>query len=527
MTRRNDGILSTAEVDRLATLVEEAARATRGAPKRFVEPARGTLDRAKSKRHHIVFGRRGSGKTSMLQKALNDLSLDRRPASFVDLEAFKQHSYPDVLLSVLIASFRDYSKWFEQVALNPSNKTSFWQRFFGARPTRPPLSKKHVETLRQKLQTNIADLESLLYSTDASELVQTQRRCSEQEARAGASAGITVPAMGIGADAAISEKQQVSNEIIERSKKSKIDYLHRHIIEYQSLVDEIIATGQGDVYCVLDDLYHLRKDDQVHVVDYFHRIAKGRSFWLKIGTIRHRTEWYRHGQPPLGMKLGDDCDEIDLDITLEKYELAREFLFKILNQLVTEAGLPSYRSLLADGAVNRLVLTICRKSIDHARERGINQRGEKIGAEDVNAAAGEHDSTKREELRRDTHGERPMLEKALTSVQDFCLGNKVNCFLVERDRDTPGQWLINELLDLRFLHLASSRQTVRDEQGKLFSCYLLDVSQYTGARKRRELDLVEFWTREGIDRLRRSKYVLDSAKLVDARPGGEAAPRSE
>jgi Ni2+-binding GTPase involved in maturation of urease and hydrogenase len=46
------------------------------------------LDRAKSRRHHILFGRRGSGKTSLLRKAGSDLTLSRIPIAFIDLEAF-------------------------------------------------------------------------------------------------------------------------------------------------------------------------------------------------------------------------------------------------------------------------------------------------------------------------------------------------------------------------------------------------------------------------------------------------------
>jgi hypothetical protein len=49
-------ILDTAEVKRLSQLVEEATRSTQEGAKRFVEPAEGTLDRAKSRRHHIIFG---------------------------------------------------------------------------------------------------------------------------------------------------------------------------------------------------------------------------------------------------------------------------------------------------------------------------------------------------------------------------------------------------------------------------------------------------------------------------------------
>lgn len=50
------------QIDDLLTLIEEASRASKYNVTRFIEPAQGTLRRAKSKRHHLIFGRRGSGK---------------------------------------------------------------------------------------------------------------------------------------------------------------------------------------------------------------------------------------------------------------------------------------------------------------------------------------------------------------------------------------------------------------------------------------------------------------------------------
>ena len=94
--------LNSAEVDRLLVLCEEVMRATPEGAHRFIEPAPGVLSRAKSRQHSIIFGRRGSGKSSLLRKTAADLTIDRRPISFVDMETFKGHSYPDVLISVLI-----------------------------------------------------------------------------------------------------------------------------------------------------------------------------------------------------------------------------------------------------------------------------------------------------------------------------------------------------------------------------------------------------------------------------------------
>jgi hypothetical protein len=87
--------------------------------KYFIEPTPGVLDKAKNKRHHIIFGRRGSGKSSLLRKVAADLTITRTPIAYVDLEQFKGHSYPDVLISVLINTLMEFKKWLDTAATNP------------------------------------------------------------------------------------------------------------------------------------------------------------------------------------------------------------------------------------------------------------------------------------------------------------------------------------------------------------------------------------------------------------------------
>lgn len=526
MQKRNE-LLTTPQVDKLVTIVEEATRATRDAPRRFIEPARGTLDRAKSRRHHLIFGRRGSGKTSLLRKAGADLSLRRAPVAFIDLEGFKGHKYPDVLISVLIETLHAFDKWLTTAGVTPGNKTSFWNRVFGAKPERPPLDRKRVAALRERVKSQITELDQLLHSEDDAQLTSSVRDVNTTTAETAAAAKVGLDAsvkIGAEASARSASRMEAARETTEKGRRNKIDYLHRHIIDFQKLFEEIVDASASDAYVFLDDLYHISRSDQPHVLDYFHRIVKGRSVWLKVGTIRHRTDWYRHGDPPIGIKLGDDCDDIDLDITLEKYELARTFLLQVLDQLIHEAGLKGHAQLLASTGTERLVLasggvardflTIFRRSIDVARERASTYRGETIGAEDVNVAAGEHDTAKRDELKRDTIGERSELEHALYQIQQFCIGNSVNCFLIERDVESKGEALVSELVDLRFVHVVESRTSVRDAPGKLFTGYMLDISQYTGERRRREMQILEFWKREELGRIRRPKYVLDPATLV-------------
>jgi len=222
----------------------------------------------------------------------------------------------------------------------------------------------------------------------------------------------------------------------------------------------------------------------------------------------------------VGVKLGDDADDIDLDLTLEKYSLAREFLVKVLRSFVNDCAGLSVPQILNEGAVDRLVLAsggvardflaIFRRAVDVARERGEDHRGPKIGSEDVNVAAGEHENSKREELKRDAVDDQKEIEKQFDKIVDFCVdGAKANLFLLDKSVSGAEVDLIHELVDLRLIHLVRSRITVSKRPGKIFEGYMLDVSQYTGSRKRHNFELVNFWKQEDTEGLRRVKLIYE------------------
>ena len=293
-------------------------------------------------------------------------------------------------------------------------------------------------------------------------------------------------------------------------------------MDYQNIFRDMGSVCDGDSYLFLDDLYHIRRLDQPNVIDYFHRIAKGNNLWLKIGTIRHRSRWYLNGDPPTGLKTGDDADEIDLDLTLEKFDLTKGFLVSVLHGFVTECKDLELDQILNEGAVDRLVLAsggvardflaIFRRAVEVARQRGDDYRGERIGSEDVNVAAGEHEPSKREELKRDTLEDQAQIEAEFEKVVRFCLDSAgANLFLLEKS-STGQEWgLIQELVDLRLIHLVRSRLTVRAHPGRLYEAYMLDLSQYAGSRKRREFEIVKFWGNDSADLLRREKLIYGEA----------------
>jgi hypothetical protein len=421
------------------------------------------------------------------------------------------------LISVLIEFFRSLQLWLDEAAVARRNQTKIWKRWF-SQPNKGPLARSDAAAISAEIGQVLTDLELLLHEQDNAEIERRSQVSATEAADVRASVGVPA-APGVGLSAGSSLERGQTDEMLEKLRRSKANYLHRKILDYQRLLKKIVDLADADGLLILDDLYYIRRADQPLVVDYFHRLTKNQRLWLKVGTIRHRSTWYLRGDPAVGTKLGDDADEINLDITLETYRTAKTFLTTVLAEIASEPGIET-SDFLTDGAVDRLVLasggvardflSITNKAITVGRERGKTFRGTKVNTEDVNQACGEHEATKREELSSDAGNDQSALMEAFERVRSFCLNEKkVNCFLVEKDLATPGYQQIQELVDLRLLHRVKSRVTVRDRPGKIYEAYLLDLSQYTGERKKRDMSMIDFWKSGAEDELRRTALIYE------------------
>jgi hypothetical protein len=126
-----------------------------------------------------------SGKSSLLAKAAAELTIDRRPIVIVDLEEFKGHTYPDVLISVLIRTLTEFDKWLSTAGINPGTKKSFWQFLFGSVPKRPALKKRLVAELTDELKVLRGELDGLLYSPDEADHITKDEASSDVQAKVG------------------------------------------------------------------------------------------------------------------------------------------------------------------------------------------------------------------------------------------------------------------------------------------------------------------------------------------------------
>ncbi|MFG0603593.1 hypothetical protein ACF8PL_25755 [Delftia sp. WSY_4] len=249
--------------------------------------------------------------------------------------------------------------------------------------------------------------------------------------------------------------------------------------------------------------------------------------WLKIGTIKHRSQWYKHSDPPIGVKLGDDAKEINLDISLEKFETLKELLKKILTNIISEKSELKIKDLINDTAVDRLLIAsggvtrdfigIFSSSISIARDRGPqHHRGSKIGAEDINAAAGEYDGNKREEFKLDSAEDRERLEESFIKLTRFCTEkSKCNVFLVNQKESGNLRDSIDQLIDLRLIHTVKSRVTLkRGADGELYEAYMLDLSQYTASRKVHDFHMINLSSSTKDEEIRKASLIYKGSVLI-------------
>ena len=159
-------------------------------------------------------------------------------------------------------------------------------------------------------------------------------------------------------------------------------------------------------------------------------------------------------------------------------------------------------------------------------------RGEKIGAEDINLASGAYGELKKEEFRIDTHEDKTELDSTFKDILKFCLETtKTNIFLVDQDSTGLVSNYLLELIDLRLIHQVKSRITVSSKPGKLFKVLLLDVSQYTGERTRRDVEMIDFWKDTNKEVLRKASLIFQvdttEKEIKISKPGKPTKERTK
>jgi Cdc6-like AAA superfamily ATPase len=521
-TKVTSGI-SDEDVAILLPALAEAERATDETAARFVPPRPGILEEVSARRHQFVYGRRGVGKSTLLRRVAAGGSENNRAVIFVDIETLRGRPYPDVLIELL----KELLDHLEE-RLRADGRYWSWRR--------------------RKLRTRVRDLSEamslLLEEPQQAEhtvsILRSKGRHASKgwwlkgEGRLRARVNGAVVGAGAGGQAGGSREEGESTHatVAAKFEKTKMDGL----VEAAILVREVLGDAQKELavptLVVLDDFYHIPLDDQAEVLAYLHQVVKGLDISLKVCGVKRLLKPFAAGHPPVGMQPEQDAGTIPLDVTLERFQIAKEFLERVLGGICTPLGIEVDR-LLTDGGRERLVLassgvardyiSLTRRALRNATERTGHEYRVKnrITAEDVAQATTVLYEQKQEELKRDAGEEADRLRSRLSEIVRFCLEfNRTNVFLIETTKLEEEAWGkdVQALADLRFVHRVDTLSTKRGGEtyaGRKFGAFTLDLSTWTSTRSER-ITPISFWEREGRQKIREPKLIYTPERALAA-----------
>lgn len=251
-------------ISKLTLYIEENLRAAKNAGIRFVDP-RGLRTRVYAKQNHIIFGRRGAGKTRLIN-GIEETS--EFVTVYVNLEDAKDRDIAETARFICADLFEGL-----QVKLKAKQKM--------------------LNFRSRMLQKKLGRLTTLL-------------------------------------------RQPVTEE----SAKEQFDQLKRGIAEFKNLINEVSKELENkSIYLALDDFYFVPREKQAQLLDFFHRLTKDTELFLKVATIRDRSDLYKSdGSEYVGMEMGHDAQEVDMDYTLAKFDELETFLRELLTAASRGSG---------------------------------------------------------------------------------------------------------------------------------------------------------------------------------------------
>ncbi|NER63551.1 hypothetical protein G3436_06120, partial [Pseudomonas sp. MAFF212427] len=96
-----------------------------------------------------------------------------------------------------------------------------------------------------------------------------------------------------------------------------------------------------------------------------------------------------------------------------------------------------------------------------------------------------------------------------SKLVEFCTEkSKCNVFLISQDLQGVVRDALDQLIDLRLVHPVKSRVTLKTgAKGALFEAYMLDLSQYSAARKVHQFSIVDLKGKNKDEEIRKASLI--------------------
>ena len=452
------------DLTKVLRFIEENMRVTEQTSIEYLD-SQGVVDRLKINQNHIVFGRRGSGK-SLLLKSLR--KIDGVECISINLEDFKDISFPNSIIQVQKALIKQ---------LLPSVSAKYpWHSLNRLRKTTP---------LKRRLKNQIKSLDHHLSHPDEYDQGVKEKKSFKGVAKAARKA--------FGGQVEGSIEAAKETELTKQIKIDKLDILKNDLSNIKELFADVSEHIGKNIFLILDDFYFIRKNEQPYFLDFFHRVSKNIPLYLKVATIQHRSKLYIQDESYIGIELPHDAQSVYLDYSLQDFDRLVKFMKDLLEHVNDKVGVKiDYSSLITENAFRFLCLAsggVPRDFFSLLISLESTFGGDRsISKPNVIEKAIENVKNKMESLKKDAFDEEFLLGHYLQIIRaEIIDGKRWNAFLLSNtdvQKYPQINQAIRELVDMRFIHLVSPNTSASNSDGTRYSAYMLDIGLFPNANPR-------------------------------------------
>lgn len=501
------------------------------------------LSKIKASNNHLVLGRRGCGKTTLLLTTMKDNNLD-----FIlplDCQVYREWSSEKTIIEIL-STFIDKlkiktldSESYKR-AKNEYEKENkgivnwFKRKFYKQEVTYTYDKYLWLLSSLKNLHFFINKLKELPDDPVQINIKQTKKEYSslninsaiELKAISKFKASGKVPSHFVQLEGDIellAGYTKDSHKKKQNEEESTQDLLFKQMIKKSEKLDDLILSisdsfslfselNNCKTVLFLDDFYLIDLNKQPRVIQYLHDIYKNAShssFCFKMCSIPNRTRINKEGKADFSLK--DDFSPIRLDKELYDFANLKDYLLKITANLNPKLELNGNDILslfsnedvlnyttVATGGVPRDFLVILSELIKIARLDSSNS----IKKEHLYSAISDLKQDKEQNIEIESDISPEKLREALDIIDSEIIRDlKTNVILYPSQLAKEHNALLKNLVNLRYLHIINENTTSEKVKKETFVSYLVDMSFYaTGKRLKQGFDFRQFWQQDSSQR---------------------------
>lgn len=511
----------------------------------YIDPGN-HISKISSYNNHLIIGRRGSGKTTLAIKTINQ---NKKNFTFpVDCQLYRNKDANSILTTLFVELFNSLknnlildikylvvkNKYLEKT----TGPIGWFRKKFNLLESELVINYFEYNQLEESINGLIEFFKKIEELPDSIEILSNYRlsESTSNKSSKKIEKKITlnlgskhtvdmksyVPKVDIGLETINTVEKVLSNDKAS-SKEEEKSFKYSKTITKNEEIDKIKQSiadifsdfkklTQKHIILYLDDFYLIPSDKQPYISQYFHDIykaTKANAFCFKICTIPNRIRLNESNQVDFSYK--DDYSPIKLDKELYDLDNLKDFLLRVMVSLSEGANLNSKilldffsnesvldYSIVATGGVPRDFIIAFAELIKICRQEGSN----KIKKEHLYSVISDLREDKEKNIEVDSNIDPELLRKAIGIINKEIVEKlNTNVILYPQDKVKQHDMLLKNLVNLRYLHIINEDTTSENVKGKIFTSYLIDMTFYaTGKRLKQGFDFRHFWEKDSESR---------------------------